>query len=109
MSKVELKTRENRPYPNRETTKVPKKLRTIPEKCAACDICELACSYHHAKSFSRSLSSIEIHKLESTGKVHISILEAKDPSRKACDRCEDEKIPLCVKWCPVGAITVEAD
>lgn len=108
MSKVELKTRENRPYPNRETTKVPK-LRTIPEKCAACGICELACSYHHAKSFSRSLSSIEIHKLESTGKVQILILDAKDPSRKACDRCEDEKIPLCVKGCPVGAITVEAD
>jgi len=108
VSKVKLKTRENSPCSNRETTKVPK-LRTIPEKCAACDICELACSYHHSQSFSRSLSSIEIHKIESTGKVQISILEAKDPFRKACDRCEGEEIPLCVKWCPVGAITVEAD
>ena len=77
---------------------------TYPGRCAACHICELACSYHHAQVFSRRLSSIAIFKDDPTGKVDIDIDEAGEGQRRACDVCESEPAPLCVKWCPVDAI-----
>ena len=83
-------------------------LQTFPQKCAACGICELACSYHHDRSFSRVSSSIEIRKSDATGDVDIILLKDKTSSRKACDDCADEKVPLCVHWCPVGAIIIGA-
>jgi Fe-S-cluster-containing dehydrogenase component len=74
-------------------------------KCAACHICVLACSYHHANVFSKSLSSIEIFKMEASGQVKITIHQAAGDNQTACDRCEKEALPLCIKWCPVGAIS----
>ncbi len=82
------------------------KIRTLPEKCAACGICELACSYHHNKVFSRRLSSIEIYKSEAEGRVEMSIHDTESSIRKACNRCSNEAVPLCVRWCPVGALAV---
>jgi Fe-S-cluster-containing dehydrogenase component len=80
-----------------------------PGKCVACCICELACSHHHAKIFGRSLSSIAIYKAESTGQVEITIHDSEKNLRKACDRCENEEMPLCVKWCPVSALVVRKE
>ena len=79
-------------------------IQTIPKKCTACHICEMACSYHHTRTFSRRLSSIEISKSEAVGQVEMTIHGVKDQSHRMCDFCENEDIPLCVKWCPVGAI-----
>ena len=80
------------------------KIQAIPEKCVACHICEMACSYHHTLAFSRRLSSIEISKLEATGQVEITIHGKNEQSHRACDLCEKEDIPFCVRWCPVSAI-----
>jgi len=79
-------------------------LKTIPERCAACYICELACSFHHEGVFGRRLSSVEIRKDAPTGKVAIAIHGAGAGRRRACDACEGEPKPLCIIWCPVSAI-----
>jgi Fe-S-cluster-containing hydrogenase component 2 len=79
-------------------------LRPIPERCAACSICELACTFHHTKAFGRRPSSIAVHKDHVTGEVTIAIHETEAGPRRACDLCAGERVPLCVKWCPVGAV-----
>ena len=80
---------------------------TLPGRCAACHICELACAYHHAQVFSRRISSIAIHKDDSTGRVAIAFEHNGDEQRHACDFCEREPTPLCVKWCPVNAVLMK--
>ena len=80
------------------------KILIIPEKCGACRICELVCSYHHTKIFGRRPSSIEIYKEPATGDVEFCIHEMDGEGHHACDLCADEPIPLCVKWCPAEAI-----
>lgn len=80
------------------------KILTKPEKCGACRICELVCSHHHARIFGRLPSSIEIYKEPATGSVEICIHATDKGGHRACDRCADERAPLCAAWCPVGAI-----
>lgn len=72
-------------------------IKTNIEKCVACKICELACSFHHKAAFCPEESSIKIHCGENT-KIEISILPT-------CN-CSKELEALCVEFCPRGAIKI---
>lgn len=76
------------------------------ERCGACNLCVLACSFHHEQAFGRRSASIEIVKDEREGEVEIVIFDEARDGRRSCDGCADEDQPLCVQWCPVGALTV---
>ena len=76
-------------------------------RCGACNLCALACSFHHEGAFGRRNSSIEIIKDEREGEVEIVIFDGAQDDRKPCDGCANEERPLCVQWCPVGALSVK--
>ena len=84
-------------------------IETISDNCGACRICELACSHHHVREFGRQVSSIEIFKIDAMGKAAIRIHQTATDGHRACDRCEQEDEPLCVKWCPAQALTVRKE
>ena len=67
--------------------------------CTGCRTCEIACSYHHKKVFSPSISSIEITDRPLAFAVSFYIANAN--SHLACDRCKGEDEPLCLKYCSV--------
>ena len=70
--------------------------------CGGCRTCEIACSYHHKKVFSPSLSSIEVtDRLEEPG-FTVSFHLASTNSHLACDGCKGEDEPLCLKYCSVS-------
>lgn len=75
-----------------------------PERCTACMSCILACSLHHAQRFDRKAASIEVSVLGKERKTCISIHKTKQGERQACDYCERETEPLCVKYCAPKAI-----
>jgi len=65
--------------------------------CYGCRICELACSFHHKRSFSPDVSSIKALTNMRTGEVKCTI-------DSTCDFCEGEEQPLCKKYCLYGAL-----
>ncbi|MFC1872892.1 hypothetical protein ACFLYV_04180 [Chloroflexota bacterium] len=69
--------------------------------CAGCRTCEIACSYHHKKVFSPSLSSIEVSDRPERLDFAVSFYIANANGHLACDRCEGEDEPLCLKYCSV--------
>jgi Fe-S-cluster-containing dehydrogenase component len=81
------------------------------KRCINCRTCELACSFHHKKSFDPSIASLKIRG--ETSEVDISILFFDDMTRVErhkrvpCDHCKSEILPFCVKYCPVGAIRAQ--
>lgn len=77
------------------------------DRCGACNLCVLACSFHHEGAFGRRNSSIEIIKNEREGDVEIVIFDEARHGRRPCDGCTTEERPLCVQWCPVGALSVK--
>ena len=68
------------------------------EKCIGCLTCELACSFHHTKEFSLQNASIRMD-FDSEGGIRVAILPT-------CDLCLNEKVPLCMEFCPAGAVRV---
>jgi Fe-S-cluster-containing hydrogenase component 2 len=69
-----------------------------PQKCIGCYCCTLACSFHHTRTFFPEDSSIDI-SFDGKGAIHTKVL----PS---CDLCLKEKRPLCIEFCPVGAVSL---
>jgi Fe-S-cluster-containing dehydrogenase component len=67
------------------------------ELCTACRACELACHYHHQKTFGTIASSIRVDFNGDTGTVRIQI-------DSSCDDCLLEASPLCFQACKPGAI-----
>jgi len=67
--------------------------------CYGCKSCQLACSFHHTKSFWPDKSNINVSRNFQTGiiKWHIN---------STCDGCIDEEEPLCIKYCVYKAIKV---
>jgi len=65
------------------------------EKCVGCRSCEIACSYHHQKIFSRKKSSIEVGRLEGEGKFWVVVHRKAENGRIACVGCK-----FCLKYCP---------
>jgi carbon-monoxide dehydrogenase iron sulfur subunit len=74
------------------------KLWLDPKKCKGCLRCELACSFHKSghKFFNLEISSTKITRNNNNKEITMMIDET-------CDLCENEKIPLCIKYCPFGA------
>jgi carbon-monoxide dehydrogenase iron sulfur subunit len=71
---------------------MPKQLVIDYEKCVGCRTCEMACSIHHERAISPSLSRISIIQWEMPGQgVPIT-----------CAHCESAP---CASICPVGAIS----
>ena len=68
--------------------------------CYACKTCQLACSFHHTKTFWPERSSITVSRNPQDGTIKWFI-------NITCDRCLNEKEePLCVKYCIYGALQV---
>jgi len=76
------------------------------EKCCGCRTCEVMCTFHHKKVFGRKASSIQVKRLERKGEFEIIIHETEEDLHLACDLCEGEDEPLCVKFCPTEVITL---
>ena len=70
-----------------------------PQKCVACFCCTLACSFHHTQTFFPQRSSINI-VMDGEGAIHTKV-------SSSCDLCPREKKPLCIEFCPVGAVSIE--
>lgn len=67
--------------------------------CTGCKTCAIACAYHHRGVFSLSISSIEIKDLRQKGKFALVFYKKTKDGHLACDKCQGEKEPLCVKYC----------
>lgn len=106
-----------------------------PLKCTGCSLCEMACSYHRDEAFSLLSSSIMVYraeekknyfglilKLDDTlllgrpeGAEEVSMAEMQSQGggssakpimiREACDGCADFDAPLCISYCPTGALS----
>jgi len=78
------------------------------EKCTGCRACELACSYHHGKTFNPALASLRIHRMERDGKIEIllynDLTDEERGIRFPCDKCTNEPEPVCIKYCAPSAI-----
>ena len=77
------------------------------EKCTGCMSCELACSFHHRKIFKPSVASIEVGIDEKERKIFITIYNRESERHIACDNCIGEEIPLCVRFCSIGALILK--
>jgi Fe-S-cluster-containing hydrogenase component 2 len=73
-----------------------------PEACTGCLICEMACSFHHTRTYSRSQSSIKVNKSIVEPKRGPSIVICLENERRipVCDMCKKEAFPLCIQYCP---------
>ena len=68
--------------------------------CYGCRTCELACSFHHSGTFQPAKSSIKVTRDHLTGEIEWMV-------DSSCDECENEKEPLCIKFCFYEAIKSE--
>lgn len=75
-------------------------LSTDTDLCTACRACELACHYHHTRTFGTSESSVIVRYRPDVGQVAITF-------DRTCDRCAEEVTPFCVQFCDPGAISLE--
>jgi len=66
-------------------------------RCTGCRSCELACSYHHAKVFNPTISSIKIYRDSKDAHIEYKFLDT-------CDLCRNEKLPACVAACSPRAL-----
>ena len=76
------------------------------EKCTGCRACELACSFHHIKSFNRSISSIKVSRDENKREISIMIKETPGKVSRPCDVCYNEAELLCAKYCTMDVLKV---
>lgn len=72
------------------------------DRCTGCRTCEIACSFHHAKCFDPTRSSIQVRLDKSTGVVSINF-------DSTCDGCPNEEEPLCSIFCARDVITCKAE
>ncbi len=77
------------------------------EKCTLCQLCVLACSFHHAKLFNMNRASIEVNAYGKERKIKIIINEQTEEEKLACDYCEGEREPLCIKYCIPKALNIK--
>jgi anaerobic carbon-monoxide dehydrogenase iron sulfur subunit len=67
------------------------------DNCCGCRACELACSFHLSNAFNPEASAIKVNRYNGDLKLVIN---------SSCDLCKEEDFPLCVKYCPSGALKV---
>jgi Fe-S-cluster-containing dehydrogenase component len=70
----------------------------MPE-CGGCRTCEMACSFHHTKKFTPSISSLKVIDKEEGPGYRVVLVAKKIHERIACDGCKDLNVPLCVAHC----------
>lgn len=75
--------------------------------CTGCKSCEYACSFHHKKIFQPSIASIEVSIDEKERSIHITIYNDNHNGHIPCDHCKNETIPMCLRFCSIGAISLE--
>lgn len=69
------------------------------EKCTGCRACEVACSYHHRKFFSRkNATSIEVRRRPQEGAFAIGIYKQAEKLHVPCDCAEGSE--FCLNYCP---------
>lgn len=73
-----------------------KQLIIKPDKCVGCRTCELVCSFGHTEQFNPCLSAVTVVDYEEAV-VSIPVM---------CLQCDEAP---CMKVCPVGAITRNAE
>ena len=73
-----------------------------PDLCTGCRSCEIMCSFHHSGGMGTGASSIAISRSNHTAEIGWRI-------DSTCDLCAQEQQPLCVKYCQLGAVRIEAD
>ena len=73
-----------------------KLLMVNPEKCAGCRTCELMCSFERIKSFNPRLSAVTVLDYEAA-LTSVPVM---------CMQCDEA---CCLKVCPVGAISRDAE
>ena len=71
------------------------------ELCTGCRTCEIACSFHHNKSFDPARSSIQVELDKDTGNISINF-------DSTCDGCSNEEELMCSLFCPRGVFIREA-
>jgi len=78
-----------------------------PENCMGCLICEMACSFHHVRKFSRNFSSIKVNKSIYDKDCQIKICYHDVECKYICDLCSGEKFSLCIRLCPEDVFKLE--
>lgn len=66
--------------------------------CTGCRSCELACSYHHRKIFSPSISSISVRRNTIGGRIKLMLYLKSQDGHFRCDCQPGEEFCLC--FCP---------
>jgi Fe-S-cluster-containing hydrogenase component 2 len=69
------------------------------KNCTGCRACEIACSFHHKRVFSQSLSSLQMKELPERKGFSLSFFLKPQGSHVPCDGCAKLKMPFCVKYC----------
>jgi len=77
------------------------KINRLVDRCYACKMCQIVCSFHHTGSFWPEKSSISVYRKPQEGVINWKI-------DSSCDRCAEEAEPLCVKYCQYDALCVKA-
>lgn len=80
-----------------------------PGACTACLLCEMACSFHHIRKYSRHHSSIRVNKSISSPEKgpQITIFYDKEKWNPVCNLCTAEDSPLCIRFCPENVLGLE--
>ena len=81
-----------------------KRIKIDCEKCTGCGLCEIMCSFHHRKVFSRKLARVELSEFLKDGTRKITLHERDENGHLLCDNCEGLDEPLCVTYCYTKAI-----
>lgn len=80
-----------------------------PEYCTGCLICEMVCSFHHTRKYSRRHSSIRVNKsiFNLEKRTRITIAYKQENQKLVCNLCKGEDSPLCVRHCPEDVLGVK--
>ncbi len=66
--------------------------------CYGCKLCALGCSYRRTGAFGLVDSHIQVERDFETSRIDWRL-------SPGCDRCVDRARPVCVAFCPYGALT----
>jgi Fe-S-cluster-containing hydrogenase component 2 len=69
--------------------------------CTGCHTCEVICSLHHVGGMGTGASSMRISRSNHTSEIVWRV-------ESTCDLCTHEEQPLCIKYCQLNAIRLEA-
>lgn len=75
--------------------------------CSGCRMCEIMCTFHHQGVFGRRASSIRVRRIERAGEFEIIVYRDDMGGHLACDLCNGAEQPLCVKFCHLGALSMQ--